>query len=157
MLQLALMPYPTFEIDTREMDRKTPSFMIETLRDFRAELGHNTSLTLMLGWDAFLQLPNWHQWRAILETSHILVVMRPYINKEPLPLVLKYVLEQHQVSQPPSLLHTAQGSILTLEAGNYPISSQQIREALLLQQDVTNMLPETVLHYIKEQGLYVSS
>lgn len=61
MLKLALKPYPDFKIDTRELDRDTPSYMVYTLQSFRQEYT-DSSLTLIIGYDGLLNLPQWYQW-----------------------------------------------------------------------------------------------
>ena len=59
MLQLALQPYSYFSIDQRELHRASPSYMIETLASLRIELGNNTALGLILGYDNLATLdPN---------------------------------------------------------------------------------------------------
>ena len=84
MLQLALQPYPEFEIDSRETTRNTPSFMVETLESFRHQLGEQVAITICLGTDAFKQLPQWHCWQKILKLSNILVIQRELSNKQEL-------------------------------------------------------------------------
>ena len=76
MLKLALEGYSNFDIDLREITRITPSFMVETLESFRQDLGDQVAITLCLGSDAFLQLPQWHSWRKILKLSNVLVIKR---------------------------------------------------------------------------------
>ena len=78
MLKLALTSYSQFEfqIDTRELDRDTPSFMLDTLTSFQEEYKNKASITLLLGMDAFLELPRWHQWKKILTCCDLLVMQR---------------------------------------------------------------------------------
>lgn len=51
-----------FKLDLREIERTTPSYMVETLESFRAE-SPEASITLIIGYDAFISLSQWHQWQ----------------------------------------------------------------------------------------------
>jgi nicotinate-nucleotide adenylyltransferase len=76
MVRAAIEGEPRFIVDDRELRREGPSYSVDTLLDLRAEHPHR-SLCLMVGMDAFLGLPQWHQWRRILQLAHIVVAHRP--------------------------------------------------------------------------------
>lgn len=65
MLQLALKQYPQFSIDLREINRGPPSYMVDTLTSYRKEFP-KASLSLIIGYDAFLSLAQWQQWEKYL-------------------------------------------------------------------------------------------
>jgi len=154
MLKLALAPYPAFEIDQREIQRKTPSYMLDTLQSFREELGENTSITLLLGMDAFLQLPKWHAWDKILDLSHLLIIHRPKIDSQTLNEQLKIVLKTHEVLDKAELLKQPFGTIYQYNAGEYAISSSCLRQKMKAGESIRTYLPETVYQYIKQEKPY---
>ena len=55
LLRLAVEDEPALHIDTRELGRDGPSYMVDTLKSLRAEIGEE-SLCLALGLDALLGL-----------------------------------------------------------------------------------------------------
>ncbi|MDF1683194.1 MAG: nicotinate (nicotinamide) nucleotide adenylyltransferase [Legionellaceae bacterium] len=159
MLKLALAPYSKpkskskfefefeFEIDTREIDRDTPSYMVDTLESFHQDKKNiNASFTLLLGMDAFLELPRWHQWEKILTLCDLLVMQRAGIQQnQAIPLQLK------------SALNTSSCKLNFIEAGDYPIASSTLRERIKAHEPLEkNLLPEAVYKYIKAHQLYQS-
>ena len=56
--------------------RKGPSYSVETLAELRHEYP-DRSLCLIVGMDAFLSLPKWHQWQELLQLAHLVVAHRP--------------------------------------------------------------------------------
>ena len=139
MLKLALAPYSEFkfEIDTRELDRDTPSFMVDTLTSFQEDYKNNASFTLLLGMDAFLELPRWHQWEKILTLCDLLVMQRA---------------GEHQPKEIPDSLPC---KLTFFEAGYYPIASSTLRERIKAGDELEkDLLSEAVYDYIITHQLY---
>lgn len=155
MLELALAPYPKFAIDLREIQRDTPSFMVDTLKSFRDELGGQAAMTLLLGMDAFLQLPHWHAWEKILKLSHLLVIKRATIDEKILSEELKTLLNTHETINKADLLDNPYGKIYQYNAGEYPISSSDLRQKIKTGEDARPYLPEGIDQYLKIEKLYL--
>lgn len=155
MLKLALKDYQNFTIDTRELERDTPSYMVDTLLSIRKEVGETIPLTLCIGMDTFLQLPKWHAWQDILNLCHLLVMKRETTEERP-SNVLKQLLADKESTNKQSLLVQPKGKIYRFDAGQYPISSTWLRQQIQLGEDVSTYLPEKVYQYIKTQALYHS-
>lgn len=153
MLQLALKNRPDFSVDLREIKRNSPSYMVETLKSFRKE-HQNASITLILGYDSFISLPQWHQWTQILTLANILVINRNHFKQTAIPEELNPFMIQHRNDSKDALLNTKAGTICFFDAGNYPISSTDLRNKLRNKQDVANALPQSVYEYIKQWALY---
>jgi cytidyltransferase-like protein len=64
MVELATAGQPGFVVDDREVRKEGPSYSVETLGELRHEYP-DRSLCLIVGMDAFLSLPKWHQWREL--------------------------------------------------------------------------------------------
>lgn len=154
MLSLAIEAYPKFHIDLREIRRDTPSFMSETLKSYRKEYP-DSAITLILGKDAFLSLPRWHEWEKLPELANILVMERPQENTAPpLPQSLQNLLEQHQSNHFLDVLQSPFGKIVQFNAGNYDLSSTVIRKKIQENLSVAEDLDPAVLTYIQKFGLY---
>ncbi len=120
MLQLALQNIPEFSIDNREIIRDTPSYMVDTLKSFRKELGESISITLCLGMDAFIQLPKWHSWQEIISLSNLLILKRAEIKDDTIEASLENLLKNHEVFNKTYLLTQPHGAIYRIDAGSTP-------------------------------------
>ena len=154
MLKLALTEYSEFEVDAREINRPTPSYMVHTLESYRAEWGENTAITLLLGMDAFIQLPQWYQWDRLLGLAHLLI-----LNRNPAPTAefsspLNHLLLICKTHDKDDLLKQPHGKILCYDAGYYPISSTQLRNKVHAGESIESYAPQSVIQYIKDQALY---
>lgn len=153
MLQLALDMHPQFTVDCREIQRNTPSRMVDTLDSFRLELP-KASITLILGMDAFLSLPAWYDWERLPELAHLLVIQRPGVTPH-FSVPLQQLLKKYQTDDLQQLNNNEAGSILFLDAGYFDISSTDVREYIQTGRDVTSLLDRQVLDYIQDKKLYI--
>lgn len=152
MVRLAVDGVPPLSVDDRELWRDKPSWTIDTLESLRAELGAGVQLLLLVGWDAFCGLPSWHRWRELLDHCHILVLQRPDADSEA-PEALRDLLAARSVNDPGSL-KSAAGQIAFVWQMPLAISATQIRERLAAGRSIRFLVPDTVLAYIHEHGLY---
>jgi nicotinate-nucleotide adenylyltransferase len=153
MLRRAIQPYPQFTLDLREINRETPSYMVHTLESLRSEHKRD-SLTLIIGYDAFLSLPQWYQWEQIIKCANLMVINRNQFSEVPMPDLIQRFLLKHQCTQKQELLSTQSRLIYLFNAGDYPISSTEIRNQLKNNEDIEGKVPTEVYQYIKTQGLY---
>ena len=152
MIKLAIQNHKNLNLDLREMTRNTPSYMVDTLNSFREEY-EDASITLIMGYDAFLSLPQWHEWEQIIELTNLLVMHRHGFTHQPIPKAIKMLLEIHQSTRKSKLLTSRSGVVILFDAGHYDISSSYIREELK-QIDMKHMIPKEIYEYIKALGLY---
>ena len=69
MLRAAFDGWPTpICIDEQEIRREGASYMIDTLRSLRTELGCDVSLGLIMGADQLINLHTWHAWSALFDS-----------------------------------------------------------------------------------------
>lgn len=153
MLRLALKNKPHFELDLREIARDTPSYMVDTLSSYRSEYPQD-SITLIIGYDALLSLPNWHQWNKLLELANLLVVNREPFANQSMPQPIQQLLNTHQNDTVKSLFNSQAGKIVLFDAGYYDISSTEIKKRIKNKQDVDALLAKDVQEYIREWGLF---
>jgi len=152
MLYLAQGEFPTLDIDDREMQRSGPSFMVDTLRDLRTGFPH-LPLLLLIGQDTVNYLHCWHEWEQLFSLCHIVTFPRPGANPDYIPQ-LALQIEQRSQNDPKALLNTRSGGFLHLDLELIDISATSIQEIIQKGESPRGMLPDTVLEYINENGLY---
>lgn len=146
MLELALASNPHFTISLVEMDRAGLSYLIDTLRILRTQMGTNVELSFVIGWDSLEELHMWYKPQGILEQLDTLVAVgRPgyvdgdeYNNKQ-LEARLPGITQRLRVVQAPQL----------------SVSSTDLRQRVAQGRPIKYQVPEAVEHYIFEHGLYV--
>lgn len=152
MLSLAVADEPGLLVDEREIKRATPSYSVDTLRSLRSELP-TTPLCLVVGMDAFLGFPTWHEWRDLFALCHVVVLERPGHFPEMPPVLAEEFAARHSVSRQ-CLREKKAGAILLQRVTQLSISSTALREALKRGQSVRYLLPDSVYSYITEHGLF---
>ena len=149
MVELALGQGGGLQVDDRELQRERPSYTVETLESLRQELGSDVALFMVLGWDAFCGLPSWHRWESLLELANLVVLQRPDYDLE-VPEVLKDLLAARSADQP----ERSHGQIICLSQTPLAISATHIRTLVGKGASPRFLLPDAVLDYIENEGLY---
>ena len=155
MVRRAIAGNPRFVADAREVQRPQPSYTVDTLSALRAELGDAQPLWLLLGADAFLDLPSWHDWRRLFELANIAVAARPgaqLLQSDAIMEPLKSEVVQRQRAAGPATAPA--GSVLLRATPPLDISATAIRDILARHGSARYLLPDAVLDYIHEHQLY---
>ena len=155
MLSLAIADEPSFIVDDTELRRTTPSFIHTTLQQLQLQFGEDAHLCLIMGMDAFANLPTWHRWQDLLHQAHIIVAHRPHIHKPTHP-ELKELLDKALISKPEALYQQRAGCIAMQSVTGLDISASKIRSLIAHTQahSARYLCPDSVLKYIAEQDLY---
>ncbi len=154
MLKLAISDYPKFCIDEREINRKGESFMIDTLKSLRADFP-NTSFSLILGFDAFSKLNTWKSWEQLENYANFIVINRQDENKKLTP-ELEQFLKQTLINNPKELNKNPNGKTYLLKITPIDISSTEIRNKIIVREDLKKLVPKKIIEYIKKYKLYSS-
>ena len=155
MVRLAVQDLPSLTVDARELERDKPSYTIDTLESLRDELADDDQIFLIMGWDAFCGLPNWHRWDELLDYCHILVMQRPDADSEA-PEALRDLLAARSVHDPQALAGSG-GQIAFVWQAPLGVSATRVRQFLASGQSVRFLVPDAVLAYINAHGLYRAS
>jgi nicotinate-nucleotide adenylyltransferase len=156
MVQLAVAGNPLFTVDCRELERDTPSWTVATLETFRREYGPEQPLAFIIGQDSLLTLHKWYQHEKILSLCHLLVCRRPgYLLTLPEPGRQQW-LEDNLVTEAHLLHQSPCGSIFLADTPEYAISATEIRTRLANNSPCDDLLPDSVLDYIRREHLYQS-
>jgi nicotinate-nucleotide adenylyltransferase len=152
MLRLAQAEFPNLAIDNRETRREGPSFMVDTLGELRSENPGRT-LVLLLGQDAMNNLHRWRQWLKLFELAHIVTFPRPGARPDYAPELAEQI-ERRECPGPGALLAKPAGGFLHLDLELIDISATEIQLTIRRGDSPGGMLPDSVLGYIDEEGLY---
>lgn len=159
MVQLAIADQPAFVLDTREVERTTPCYTVDTLRELRAELGAAQPLCLLMGGDAFLQLHTWHEWERLFELAHIVVGYRPGFTLEERIHTATPALRSHYQKRwctADALSQKPAGGIAELAIPKLEISATLIRSRVADNRSIRYLLPNAVADYIHQHHLYTT-
>jgi nicotinate-nucleotide adenylyltransferase len=153
MLELALSNgEPGFRLDTRELDRPGPSYMVDTLASLRREIG-SRPLCLIVGLDAFHGLPSWHRWRELFDLAHV-IVMRRSGSEAGFSEQLAPLIRERMSGEAGRLKDKAAGAILLVDVTQLDISATRIRDALKSGKSPRYLTPDPVLNFIRAARLY---
>jgi len=89
MTRLAAADQPTFKVSDLEIQRRGPSYTLDTLRQLKSD-NADTDWHFILGLDAMLDIARWHQPEAVLRETPIAVLYRsgnPFEALTKLPLL----------------------------------------------------------------------
>ncbi|MBT0728437.1 nicotinate-nucleotide adenylyltransferase [Rosenbergiella australiborealis] len=153
LLKLAIHDDPLFSIDTRELERDTPSWTIDTLTLLRAEVGETTPLAFIIGQDSLLSINRWERWQEILDYCHLIVAQRPGYASQHSDSKVQAWITRHNANVP-QLQQQPCGGIFLADTGLYTISATDIRRRLHHGLSCQNLLPDSVIDYIATTGLY---
>lgn len=153
MLRLAVADQPGLSVDTRELERSGPSYMVDTLLSLRAEIGEQRSLCLLLGSDAFAGIARWHRWQRLVDVANLLIAIRPGADES---LVMDTLRSCDWIQRQRLLEDVASnrsGVIVFLPMPTSEDSSTTLRAALASGSREASMLP-AVAAYIDQHRLY---
>lgn len=149
-LEAALADVPEFVLDTRELERPGPSYMVDTLTSLRREVGR-TPLCLILGLDAFLGLPEWHRWQDLFALAHLVVMDRPDYRPRWSPPLREWV-ERLRTDSVEMLRQRPAGAIHFIRVTHLEISATFIRRCLAQGRSPRYLLPDAVLALIESDA-----
>jgi nicotinate-nucleotide adenylyltransferase len=125
MLTAAIAGEPRFRVSPLELDRKGPSFTVDTLEALRGE----GELFLILGSDAYADFDRWREPGRIRGLATIVLAARPGAPNAP------------------------QG-VPMLDSPLMDISSRELRARAARGRSLRYLVPEAALRYIEEHRLY---
>ena len=152
MVVAATGEQPGFVVDDRELRRAGPSYTVETLDSLRREFPRHP-LGLIVGMDAFINLPTWHRWTEILDLAHVVVAHRPGWRAPDYGPLGELLAERgtHKVEK----LHEAPAGFVHIHAvTQLEIASTDIRELIGIGRSPRFLVPDPVIRVMDEFGCY---
>jgi nicotinate-nucleotide adenylyltransferase len=152
-------------IDTREIERTTPTYTVETLRELRTELGPDVSIVFLMGADQLQKLDSWRDWTDLFALANFGVAARPgyELDATALPPAVAHELA-HRLARPDEVRESKAGRVCLAHTLAVDISATDVRAALHAgtgadadrRAKVSALLAPQVLDYIQQHNLYKS-
>ncbi|MFT6092805.1 MAG: nicotinate-nucleotide adenylyltransferase [Pseudohongiellaceae bacterium] len=155
MLEMAISNYQNLEVDSAELGREGVSYMVDTLIEIAAA-NIAASLVLVIGMDAFNNLPKWHKFEEISQLCHLLVLSRAGEKTDPTS-VSKIDSYWHNKGSAGEIFTSSSGNYFIEKDFNFDISSTAVREAIRNKEKLSAMLDDEVARFISDQHLYLTN
>jgi nicotinate-nucleotide adenylyltransferase len=143
MIRLAIAGKPNFKLSTMELDRRGPTYTVDTIAELKGQLGPGDELFFILGWDNLTQLPQWREPSRLIKLCHLVAV--PRVDYPPPDL--------------PSLEAALPGlspRVTLLDSPRIDINASEIRQRVGRGLSIHHLVPEPVERYIREHKLYIA-
>lgn len=147
MVELAIQPYAELKLNTSEIDRKGPSYTLDTLLAVKAR-SPQQSIVWLMGADSFNNFADWKNPVGILQLCHLIVCTRPTVKTD------TSLFPEHVIRPDESLTSLQAGKIVFYALKPDNCSSTHIRETLKMGLPLTGCLSESVLDFIQQNHLY---
>ena len=135
MIEAAIDKRNDFQLSRIEIDRDEPSFTITTVQEL-IKRNPQIEYYLIIGYDSFADISNWKDYNTLIKAIPIIVMNRPderAKNEDTIKKAKKIMFAENPLID---------------------ISSTYIRKRLEDNKSVRYLMPDSVLKYIKEKGLY---
>lgn len=156
MVELAIASNPRLRLESIELGKNEPCYMVDTLVALRLELASDAPIILIVGADAFAGLDTWHSWRRLFDLCHFAVARRPGYDTWETRLSADLAAEfRHRGTDAlDDLTSQPNGRVICREFTMLDISASRIRADLAAGLSTRYLLPEPVLDYIVRHRLY---
>jgi len=141
MVRMAIAGKSCFKASTMEIERKGPTYSVDTMAEMRREIDDKDELFFIIGWDNLMELPRWHQPERLISLCRLVAVPRVGF---PFPDLASIEASIPGISQ----------RVIMLDKPQIDISASAIRQRVRQGLSISHLVPEAVEKYIKENGLY---
>jgi nicotinate-nucleotide adenylyltransferase len=155
MVALAIQGNPAFSLCDTEGRRGGTSWLIDTLRQLKAEYPAD-ELHFIMGSDSFADIGRWKEYGEYLSLVSLVVAERPGVTTrqlaKTLPDDLAKVLTWDETGR--RLMHPRGTSVSFFRGTLLDISSSSIRRLVESGSSISYLVPEKVARFIHEKRLY---
>ncbi len=145
MTVIATASNPHFTVSRLEIERKGPSYAIDTVRELRRIYKEDVTLYFITGADAILEILTWKDSEKLYELCHFIAATRPGYS-------LERFRKLHLLPENDS--RKKKPSVFFMEVPALAISSTDIRKRIREGRPIKYLLPDGVASYIFKYGLY---
>ena len=142
-----------------ELASDAPSYTAVTLERLRTQGYQRTQLFFIVGADAFAEITTWHDYPAVLDRAHFVVISRPGYPvarlQGALPDLRRRMRPLSDGSEQLRVDATAAPAVFLIDAVTPDISSTDIRARMARGEPLTGLVPPNVAGYITHHRLYV--
>ncbi|PKL81852.1 MAG: nicotinate (nicotinamide) nucleotide adenylyltransferase [Ignavibacteriae bacterium HGW-Ignavibacteriae-3] len=132
MLQLAIEPFPFFEVSDFEIKKNDVSYTFETLVEFKNKY---EKLELIIGYDNLCVFDKWHLPEKILELAELIVMKR-----------------NTDIVKPQNIFFN---SAILVDTPTIDITATDIRSRVKNNLTIDYLVPQKVKEYISRNRLYI--
>ncbi len=137
MVRLATDSNPHFEVSRMEIVREGPSYTVHTLTDLHAAMP-DSELYYIIGVDAAAEILTWFRPEEVIQLATFVAVTRPRYPSNSLD----------------GLPDSYRARIQLLDTIGFDLSATDIRSRARAGLPLRYLLPDSVLEYVREKGLY---
>ncbi|MEG0978697.1 MAG: nicotinate (nicotinamide) nucleotide adenylyltransferase [Oscillospiraceae bacterium] len=135
---------PVFEVCDIEINRGGKSFTYDTLVQLK-DIYKGAEFSLIIGSDMFQTFHEWHRAKDIFEMCTVCASVREDDEK---------LSDLHEYAQKYFPKQASKLKMVLIDFDPLDVSSTQLRQMLEKGQDISHLVPQAVLEYIKIRGLY---
>jgi nicotinate-nucleotide adenylyltransferase len=133
MTVIATASNPRFFTSRVDIDRRAPTFTVDTLTDLRTQFPDH-EMFFITGADALAQILSWKRVDELFELAHLVGVTRPGFRLDG--------------------EHLPERAVSLVEVPAMAISSTDCRQRVGRGQPIWYLVPDGVVQYISKRGLY---
>ena len=136
MTVLTAATNPRFEASRMEIDRKGPTYTVDTMAILRDFHGPGVELFFVAGVDAVLTLGTWQRADGLASLADVIAVPRPGFDA--------------------AALRPGEGwpRVHVADVPEVDVSSTEVRRRVRERESIEGLVPPVVAEYIEERGLY---
>ena len=155
MVRLAIAGNPRFHVSRVEIERRGPSFSVDTLHALRTRLPR-ARFTFILGIDAFREIATLKSYRSLFALCDMVVTSRPPVHAAALRTALPVAARSEFCYRAASrtLEHRTGNKIVFQRLSDLDISASALRGRLQHGLSIRYLVPASVERYIARHGLY---
>jgi nicotinate-nucleotide adenylyltransferase len=143
MVERAVQDRYGLDISKVELEREGPSYTVDTLNILKGELNSRDEIYFILGWDSLLELPQWKDPEEVVKLCRLVAFPRPAVEKPDLKKLEGLI---------PGLYRR----LIMLQIPPIAINSTDIRSRVAQGLSIKGLVPQSVLQYINDNGLYLN-
>lgn len=141
MVRIAVADNCYFSVSDLETNRQGLSYTVDTIRELQKE--EDREMYFIIGLDTLFELKSWKKFEELAKEIRFIVALRPnYMQKNLMEQELDFLKNQYNAN------------IELVQTPLYEISSSELRDRLAKGKSVRYLIPNEVIQYIEEKGLY---
>lgn len=154
MCRRAVASNPLLRVDDLESERSGKSYSLDTLNDLKTNRPGDR-FHFIIGMDAFLDIHTWHGFQELFALSDFIVISRPGYPRGAVEKLLERVSPGFRADpRAGRYIHPSGFHVHFWETTMLDISSTRIRKYIQEGKSIRYLVPEPVIDYIQEHGLY---
>lgn len=144
MLRLAIHDDPLFSVSDYDLKRSGPCYTIDTVAHFQRQLGPAAVVFWLIGADSLAELPTWHRAAELVDACSIATAVRAGWDQ----------IQWEKLEEAFGADRTDRLRRSLVTSPMIDISSTEIRQRLKAGRPIRYLVPEAVVAYIRQHGLY---